>query len=509
MIMRRLSVKLGILYIFLMIINISFFTILIHTNQVDLIIKNKKYESLELATDITSEISSLVEDINRNPRDYPEKGIINNAIIEKCNIILGNISYSLFYIEGKVIYEPDPDVFSFKETYRREAHNAVTRREFSNKSYTAAFQSDKEIHIYIPIDIVNMDTIILLFSLDISNIHDKLAVIYRIIVIFIIFIALVHIVFGFILHRTIVSPINILSEKSTEIKNGNYHARVGLKRMDEFGILSDAFNHMAAAIQEKIEYLDKMNKRMKIELKMAGEVQKSIYPTLRNTGFFTIAIYHKPLIEVSGDYHDIFPIGDDKYGCIIVDVCGHGIPAALITMLIKEKCEDIASLYLDSKVFIQRIYTFFSNLMEKYERFFTAFYIIIDGKMHTITFSSAGQSTAFLIRGNKFMKLSTNGIIIGFSKDFNHLFESKRIKFKPGDRIILLTDGIYEALNPQRKQYGFDRVLKIVRNNPSLPCNTLLESIISDLSAHKGTMHQMDDETLVLIEINKQDKGIL
>ena len=98
-------------------------------------------------------------------------------------------------------------------------------------------------------------------------------------------------------------------------------------------------------------------------------------------------------------------------------------------------------------------------------------------------------------------------MIIGFSKDLDHLFESKRITFQPGDKIILLTDGIYEAFNPQRKQYGFNRVLSIVRNNPSLSCNTLLEYIISDLSAHKGTMDQIDDETLVLIEINNQDKG--
>lgn len=499
--------KLGILYIFLMVINISFFTILIHTNQVDLITKNKKYEVLELATDITSEINRLVAEINRNPRQYSEKELIEYAIIEKCNAILGEVSYILFYIDGKVVYELSSEVFSFKETFLKEAHNAITRREFSNKSYTAAFIDDKEIHIYMPMDFVTMETIILLFSLDISNIHDKLAVIYRIVVIFIIFIVLAHILFAIVLHRTIVLPINILSQKSTEIKNGNYHARVELKRVDEFGILSDAFNHMAKAIQEKIEYLDKMNTRMKMELQMAGEVQKSIYPTLRKTEYFTIAIYHKPLIEVSGDYHDIFPVGDDKYGCIIVDVCGHGVSAALITMLIKEKCEDIASLYSDSKTFIQRIYTFFGNLMEKYDKFFTAFYAIIDGKMHTITFSSAGQSDAFLIQGNKFYKLNTGGMIIGFSSNLNHLFESKRIRFQAGDRIILLTDGIYEALSPQRTQYGFERVLNIVQNNPSLPCNTLVESIISDLSTHKDTMDQIDDETLIVIEINKQDKG--
>ncbi|MBN2534187.1 MAG: SpoIIE family protein phosphatase [Spirochaetales bacterium] len=501
--MNRLGVKLGILYIFLMVLNISFFTILIHTNQVDLIVQNKKYESLELASNITSEINILIEEINRNPRQFPNRETIKYELIDKCNTILSKVKYILFYLDGRVIHELYPGAFPFEESYLREAQNAVTRREFSNKSYTASFKSDKEINIYIPLDFINMDTIILLFSLDISNIHDKLSVIYRLVIIFIVVLAVFHIVFAIILHRTVISPINILSAKSTELQKGNYNARVKLKRSDEFGILSNAFNHMASSIQEKIESLDAMNQRLKRDLQMAGEVQKSIYPTLRNTEYFNIAIYHNPLIEVSGDYHDIFPLGDSRYGCIIADVCGHGVSAALITMLIKEKCEDIAAAYTDSKEFLKHIYSFFSDLMKKYDKFFTAFYMIIDRKLHTITFSNAGLSSAFLLRENKAWKLKTNGMLIGFSTDLRHLFESKKLRFNPGDKILIITDGIYEAMNPDRVQFGYKRVLKVIQDNNTLPCNKILETIISELSTHRGNMDRIDDETCIIIDIIK------
>jgi len=506
--MRSLSVKLGILYVFLMLINITFFTILIHLNQVDLIIKNKKYETEELASEINSKINTLIDEINNHPGVYPSKKGIEQEIINKCNSIQFEGNYMLFTINGEVLYELNPETFAFKEAYLGEAENAVTRREFSNKPYTASFQNDKEIDIYIPLNIINMDTIILLFRLDISNIHDRLAVIYRIIIIFILFLTFFHVLFGFILHRTIVSPIKILSSKSTDIKNGNYDTRVKLKRTDEFKILSDAFNHMAEAIQDKIENLDKVNKTMKMELQMAGEVQKSIYPTLRKTKHFTAAIYHKPLFEVSGDYHDFFPINDDTYGCIVADVCGHGVSAALITMLIKEKCEEIASKYSDSKDFLQHMYHFFGDLMNKYDKFFTAFYTIIDGKKKSIVFSNAGQSAAYLVRKNKVLRLFSPGILIGFLIEKEVHFESKKVRLIPGDKIIIVTDGIYEAQNSKKEQYGEKRVITLVYKNHHKPCNTILETLIKDFNTFKNNRGQTDDETIIVIEINKTIKRL-
>ena len=153
--MRSLGLKLGILYIFLSIINISFFTILIHENQVDLITKVKKYESIELATDITSEINSLVNEINFNPQEFSNKEIIENKLIEKCNNTLIEKDYILFTIGGSIIHEFSPDEFPFKDTFLWEAQNAITRSEFSNKSYTASFLNDKEIHFYVPLALAN------------------------------------------------------------------------------------------------------------------------------------------------------------------------------------------------------------------------------------------------------------------------------------------------------------------------------------------------------------------
>ncbi|MBN2442638.1 MAG: SpoIIE family protein phosphatase [Spirochaetales bacterium] len=503
--MKSLGVKLGILYIFLSIINVSFFTILIHENQIDLITKVKKYETIELATDITSEINLTIQEINLNSQESKNKAVIEYKIIDKCNSILTKSNYILFTIEGEVIYEFAHDAFPFNKSYLWEAQNAITRKEFSNKPYTASFFSDKEIHFYVPLAIENMSTIILLFQLDISDIHDKLETVYRMIFIFILFIILFHILFGIILHRIVVFPINILAKKSGEISKGLYQTRVDLNRVDEFGTLTDAFNQMAQSIQDKIEYLDTMNERMKLELQMAGEVQKSIYPQLRKTKYFDIAIYHKPLREVSGDYHDIFTLGNDKFGCFIADVSGHGVSAALITMLIKEKCEEIADIHMDTKDFFQHLNTFFGNLIQKYDKFFTSFYTIIDGKNQTLTFTNAGQSFAFLLRGTEIVNLNTNGTMIGVSQQLNHLFESGNLPLNRDDKIIIFSDGINEMFNANRKQYGIKRLKEVILSNALLSCNELIDSILADLSTFKGDAEQKDDETLIIIEMKNPD----
>jgi serine phosphatase RsbU (regulator of sigma subunit) len=505
--MKSLGLKLSMLYIFLAIINISFFTILIHINQLDLIIKIKKYESLQFATDVSTEINAFVISVNRNREQYADTAAIEYATLDTCSRVLAGNSFILFDTDGRVIHESYPDTFAFKDTYVLEAQNAITRREFSSKLFTASFINDREIQFYIPLEILNIKTIILLFRLDISDIHENLAAIYRIVTIFIICITIFHVLFGIILHRIVLSPINVLSARSIDISRGNYNARVKLKRADEFGILTTAFNNMAQSIQEKIEYLDKMNTKMKLELQMASEVQKSIYPKIRKTRYFDIAIYHKPLIEVSGDYHDIFPIGEERYGFIIADVCGHGISAALITMLIKEKCEEIASTYLDTKKFLQHINIYFGDLMSTYDKFFSAFYIIVDGKNRNITFSNAGQPASFLIRNNKIYQLNTDGYIIGFSQSFNSTYESKRIKFIDLDKIIIITDGIYETVNENREQYGYKRFMNTAAKKCKLPCDEMLEAILSDISAFRGNSERKDDETLIIIDIKKKDKS--
>jgi sigma-B regulation protein RsbU (phosphoserine phosphatase) len=104
---------------------------------------------------------------------------------------------------------------------------------------------------------------------------------------------------------------------------------------------------MADSIQEKITTLQRYNDRMEFELSMSGEVQQIIFPHIEQNNYFDYAVFHKAFGKVSGDYYDVFKLDKSKYGFLIVDVSGHGVPAALITMIAKEKFRTLAPHYCD------------------------------------------------------------------------------------------------------------------------------------------------------------------
>jgi sigma-B regulation protein RsbU (phosphoserine phosphatase) len=269
---------------------------------------------------------------------------------------------------------------------------------------------------------------------------------------------------------------------------------------DEIGRLGIAFNVMAHSVQDTITKLEEQNKQMKFELLMASTVQKSIYPDIRKTKYFEAAVYHRPYMEVSGDYHDIYSLGKDKYGILIADVAGHGVAAALITMLIKERFEELAANYGDPKELLHRINIIFKDLMLDFEKYFTAFYLIIHKNTQAL-FSNAGHPKSILIRDGNAHPLSVRGVLIGVSQIMKNSFQTKRIALKPGDKILLYTDGMIESLNSREEEYGIKRLSATAVRHSRKPCEEMLKAIVSDFIDHTTGKNQSDDETLVIIEI--------
>jgi sigma-B regulation protein RsbU (phosphoserine phosphatase) len=284
------------------------------------------------------------------------------------------------------------------------------------------------------------------------------------------------------------------------ISDGNLDARINFKRKDELGQLGLSFNNMANSIQEKIFQLNDKNEKMSLELKTAGEVQKSIYPLFRESDLFKIAIFHKPLMEVSGDYHDIFKLNNDSYGFLVTDVSGHGVSAALITVLIKNLFQKASNNFNNSKDLIVYINTELKNLMSTYKCFFTAFYLIIDSQKN-INFSNASHPGGYLIRGKNIYRLTTEGAPIGITENVNEFYESKNAKVRSKDKIVIITDGVVESFNESNEQYSARRLKGVIVKNNDSNCEYLLNAILDDFKKFIDIDNLQDDFTLMIIEI--------
>jgi serine phosphatase RsbU (regulator of sigma subunit) len=498
--MNSISLKIVILYIFFAVLNISIFTIIIFENQVDLITEITKFRTKEIANNIYSRVTDIVEKINKDPKKYDQTSIVINELDTYLKSLINE--YIVFKEDRSVLIQSQQKI-ELKEEYLLDAFRAYKNRDFTGQLFLTQVDEKKhEILFYFPLQIIRIDNAMLLFKLQMKEINNRIYALYNIVLIVICFIACFHILFGLFLNRLIVSPIKELSRTSLEISGGDLSARVKTGKKDEIGKLGVAFNTMAATIQEKIRLLDEQNKRMHMELVMARQVQKSIYPHIKENERFKFAVYHNPLIEVSGDYHDIFALGDGRFGCLIADVSGHGVSAALITMLIKELFEKAAPKFLDTKLLFRFINDEFGNLMALFEKFFTAFYLVIDNK-RVVTYSNAAHPKALVLRPSlsKIFELDTNGVIIGMSKQLSSQFTSKSIKLQKNDKIILTTDGISEAVNPERKEYGSKQFLKVVKTYSKLSCEEMLEKILEDFNSFKGDMQRRDDETIIILEV--------
>ena len=498
--MRSISVKVTFLYLFLAIINISIFTFIIYENQIDLITENIKLETKETASNIYTQLNTLIEEIENEQENYNERNLIVDKVINKLNTLVDN--YVFFLENGEIMGKKWPD-FSINDLYLQKASRSIANRDIGGQLfYLEIIEEQNEILFYIPINILIISDAIILFPLKMEDVKGYLRNLYFLITVIISVIAIFHIAFGFTLNFLIIHPLKLLMKKSQDISRGNLTARVDIKRKDEFGTLGQSFNHMAESIESKINQLNDHNRLMQLELKMAGEVQTSIYPIIRETELFKLAVYHNPLVEVSGDFHDIFPLGNNRYGILIADISGHGISAALITMLVKDTFNKTVHKHVDARECIVDINTQLSNMMETYDKFFTAFYIIID-ENRVVSFANAGHEKCILLRPtqHKLFEMTTEGSFIGISETVNKSYKSKTWQLEPKDKIILLTDGIKEARNINKEEYGLLTILKILKYNENLSCNELLDNLLQNFRLFKGNSPRKDDETILIIDM--------
>ncbi len=504
---KSISFKVSLLYIFLAIINMALFSLIIYENQIDLITENTKYHVRELTGALVSYLENFSAEMESN--SILKTKSRDDIISEVAGIIKDRVKqvddFCIFTEEGKVVYKSKAEL-PVTDTDIRNGIKAVTNMDFTGGSYYSTINEDTyEISFYIPFKLRLLEDSVLFLKFRMSEIGTRLSELYRLISLVIVVIAIFHIVFAILFFRLFVAPIKSLHGKSLEISRGNLSARADIKKEDEIGELGVAFNSMASSIQEKITTLQRQNDRMDFELGIAGEVQQIIFPHVEHNEYFDYAVFHRAFGKVSGDYYDVFRLGEAKYGFLIVDVSGHGVPAALITMIAKEKFRLAAPLHDDPAELFKHINSDITEILgtDRYSGlYFSAFYIIMDENKR-LFFCNAGHQQSFLLRRErkKIASLNTEGFLVGITSDERAQYQTKMINAESGDKIILYTDGIAEARSSAGEQFGVDRIIKNMSKNYSEPGDKILESIIEDLKGFTNMDEMKDDATLLIINI--------
>jgi sigma-B regulation protein RsbU (phosphoserine phosphatase) len=241
-------------------------------------------------------------------------------------------------------------------------------------------------------------------------------------------------------------------------------------------------------------------KRLERELEIASRIQTSILPKAYDVAGLEIAARMIPASEVGGDYYDVFAMGD---GCWvgIGDVAGHGLSAGLEMLMVQSV---IAGLVRHApraapsdhvRVLNQVLYDNIRDRLGQDEHITLTLLRYEDG-----TFTFAGAHEEILVcraAGGPCEHIQTPGTWLGGMRDVSRATRDSKLELQPGDLMVLYTDGITEAQNKDRTQFGDERFTRVIEENRNEPVEVVRDRVIEAVQAWQAV--QDDDISIVVI----------
>lgn len=306
-----------------------------------------------------------------------------------------------------------------------------------------------------------------------------------------------------------------LTWKTQQIAGGDLSQHI-----DFMGGFSKAFNSMTQQLKEAFARIDRQNQdlsranqRMKRDLDAAARVQRTLLPdNLPEVRGFGFAWAYRPCDELAGDALNIVRINDDLIALYLLDVSGHGVPAALLSVTatrgLHPRAGGAASLVAGPGPNPQAVdpAQVASSLNALYpmesngDHYFTMIYGLLDIHTRRLRFTVAGHPGPILApAGGHPERLDIHGLPIGMVDEAE--YEESAIELQPGDRLYLHSDGLTEEVNAEDEMFGDERLLSAIADGQSLSLNETVESLVRKVIAWRGEDHLKDDVSILAIAV--------
>jgi sigma-B regulation protein RsbU (phosphoserine phosphatase) len=238
---------------------------------------------------------------------------------------------------------------------------------------------------------------------------------------------------------------------------------------------------------------------MQQQIRLARQIQIDLLPKSPPViQGYDIAGMSIPAQEVGGDYFDFIVIDEEKLAVCLGDVSGKGLPASLLMANLQATLRGQTFFETSSGECTARSNKLLYESTDP-EKFATLFYGVLNAQTHEFSFCNAGHENPMLFSGSdEAVRLSTGGLVLGVSNDFP--FEEETITFGNDALLVIFSDGISEASNPDDEQFGDERVLDLIRANRHEPSSVIINKIVDAVREHTGDAPQMDDITLIVVK---------
>lgn len=273
------------------------------------------------------------------------------------------------------------------------------------------------------------------------------------------------------------------------------------------GIQSDitALKETKASLEAANEELSEFRDKMVNELEQARRMQQFLLPSkLPEVSKVRFASLFVPMDAIGGDFFDVIELGNQRYGILIADVTGHGIPAALLTFMSSTTFK-YASAEATSPADVIRLTN--EKLYQKMpeDAFVTMFYGVYDANNNTLNYVQAGHPEGYVVRANsnQIIALETGGTIVGAFSSEDVEFKERQLKLQPGDKLVVYTDAISDAIDNLGKADKKIDFKSILLNNAEMPLEKLFKHIYEYGLNRSEMKSYMDDFTLVGMTVLK------
>jgi sigma-B regulation protein RsbU (phosphoserine phosphatase) len=261
---------------------------------------------------------------------------------------------------------------------------------------------------------------------------------------------------------------------------------------------TDRLRRLASQIRQK-EETDR-------SLRLAQTRQRRMLPEPPELPNYEFGVVYEPAAHVSGDFFDFIPVRGGAWGIVLGDVSGHGVEAGIIMGMAKQTisiygrqmekpfdvlCATNDELYrsLDGKTFVSLSYGVF------------------DTETRLLQFCRAGQNKPFVMntrwQNPEPQMIESKGLALGVGKGerFAKSIEEIDLTLEPGDLFFQYTDGLVEATNREKKQFGEERLRDVLKRYARTTTKELVEIMIESLNDFSRSREQEDDITMVALKV--------
>ena len=236
------------------------------------------------------------------------------------------------------------------------------------------------------------------------------------------------------------------------------------------------------------------------ELAIARDIQTSILPSgVPELNHARISAAYRPMTEVGGDFYEFIPVDQNRVGFLVADVCGHGVPAALIASMIKVAVQTVTGCASDPGAVLCGLNRVLSAQLRG--QLVSAAYLWLDTENRSALYSAAGHPPLLRWRCGKLEQIESNGMLFGVRREFDE-YPVCTMPIAPGDRFLLYTDGVTEPENAAGDSFGDFRLEQAVRDNQFRPPSELSDQLLSEIYHWQpASITQQDDITLLVIDV--------